>query len=335
MRWLRRWWLIPLVALLGLLIKGLLLAGMVSGSLSTAVTGALPAGVAYDGISGIGADAAHITLSGPASQEAAAVAAAKDVEGVQSVKYLVTEEDIEPDLDPEPEVAEEPEPEAPELKPAQLTLAAAAGSAIVLDGVVADDATKAAINDEAVAQYGADNVTDNLTVDSEVFTNDGGQIVLTGEAASQSERDDWFAKGTAVAAQGNLEVIDQITIKSIDETLNGIFSLEPIQFDTSRATIRPESQSTLDAAADVINDNPEAGNLVVVGHTDSRGSDEANRALSQARADSVVAYLVDEKGVDAARLSSEGRGESELKVDPEVTEEDLQANRRIEWEVAE
>lgn len=334
MRWLRRWWLIPLGALLGLLFKGLLLAAFASGGVSSAVGDVLPAGVAYDGISGVsglGGDGANIVLRGPAGEEAAAVAAAKGLDEVNSVEYIAEGDPVVEEEEVVEEPEPDPEPAAPDLKPAQVT-AAAAGTAIVLDGVVADDATKAALNAEAEAQY--DEVTDNLTVDAEAFTNDGGQIVLTGEAASQTERDDWFGKGTAVAEQGNLEVIDQITIKPVDETLNDIFALEPIQFDTNLATIRPESQSTLDAAADVLNNNPEAGNLLAVGHTDSRGSDAANKALSQARADAVVAYLVDEKGVDASRLSAEGRGEDELKVDPEESDEDLQANRRIEWEVA-
>ena len=55
-----------------------------------------------------------------------------------------------------------------------------------------------------------------------------------------------------------------------------------------------------------------------------------NQALSEARAASVVAYLVD-GGVDPDMLVPRGFGESNLKVDPEVTEEDFFANRRIEF----
>ncbi len=70
----------------------------------------------------------------------------------------------------------------------------------------------------------------------------------------------------------------------------------------------------------------------MVGHTDSDGSTRANQQLSEARAQAVVDYLV-ANGVDAERLEAEGRGESDLLVDPEVTPEDKQRNRRIEWEL--
>jgi flagellar motor protein MotB len=47
----------------------------------------------------------------------------------------------------------------------------------------------------------------------------------------------------------------------------------------------------------------------------------------------VVDYLVTVGGVDADRLEVDGRGETDLKVEPELTAEDKQRNRRIEWEL--
>ncbi|MDH4279039.1 MAG: OmpA family protein, partial [Acidimicrobiia bacterium] len=93
------------------------------------------------------------------------------------------------------------------------------------------------------------------------------------------------------------------------------------------------SEPTLAAAAELINANPDVGRLRVIGHTDSDGSARANQQLSEARAQAVVDYLVANGGVDADRLEAEGRGASELLVDPEVTPEDKQRNRRIEWEL--
>ena len=66
----------------------------------------------------------------------------------------------------------------------------------------------------------------------------------------------------------------------------------------------------------------------VVGHTDSVGSDDDDLDLSQSRAEAVRGYLV-RRGIDASRLSAQGRGES----DPErsnATTEGRAQNRRVE-----
>lgn len=69
-------------------------------------------------------------------------------------------------------------------------------------------------------------------------------------------------------------------------------------------------------------------NVIVEGHTDSRGSDVYNQALSQKRADAVVARLVADYGIDASRVSGKGLGE----VKPIATNETAEgraANRRV------
>jgi len=105
--------------------------------------------------------------------------------------------------------------------------------------------------------------------------------------------------------------------------------LAPIQFDTASANIRAESFGTLDEAAEVMLANPD-DNVEIQGHTDSRGDDLYNLQLSDARAASVKDYLAD-KGVEVDRMEANGYGEQDLKVDPEESDEDLQANRRIEF----
>lgn len=68
--------------------------------------------------------------------------------------------------------------------------------------------------------------------------------------------------------------------------------------------------------------------VLVVGHTDSTGSDAYNQGLSERRADAAANYLV-ERGVTRSRIRSEGRGESE----PRASNDDevgRQLNRRVE-----
>lgn len=66
-----------------------------------------------------------------------------------------------------------------------------------------------------------------------------------------------------------------------------------------------------------------------VGHTDSQGDDEANRRLSQRRAQAVRDFLVRSRGLDSARTRVEGRGE-EQPIASNDTPEGRRANRRVE-----
>ena len=76
--------------------------------------------------------------------------------------------------------------------------------------------------------------------------------------------------------------------------------------------------------------------IELASHTDSRGSDEYNRALSQRRANSIKNYLVS-KGIASNRIVSKGYGETKLKNKcangVECTEAQHQANRRTEYRV--
>jgi outer membrane protein OmpA-like peptidoglycan-associated protein len=120
-------------------------------------------------------------------------------------------------------------------------------------------------------------------------------------------------------------------VRTVEDRLNQLFKLSPIEFDVNRATIRTTSRATLDEAASIIKSNPQAGNLMIIGHTDSDGSASSNLSLSQRRADAVKTYLVTQRGVNAGRLMTDGKGESQLLISPENSRADKQRNRRIEW----
>ena len=334
----RRIWLIALAALLILFLKALLAASLFAGGVRDGAVAALAdggiSGVTYNGIEGIGTGGLDVALEGPAAAEPAAVAAVAARDDVRSVSYTATGEPAAPvEEEPEPvEEVAEPEPApapAPALDPSVVTLAAA-GGAVVLTGEVADEATRSELVAAAEADFGPENVTDQLTIGE--VDPEGGQVIVEGEASSDAEQAGWVGTATAAATASGFELEDRTTVRAVADQLNELFALEPIEFDVSRATIRPESIATLDAAAEFINASPDA-NLRVVGHTDSDGADAANQSLSEARANAVVDYLVTERDVDASRLEAEGRGEAEPLVDPEVTAEDKQRNRRIAWEL--
>lgn len=70
----------------------------------------------------------------------------------------------------------------------------------------------------------------------------------------------------------------------------------------------------------------------VDGHTDNVGNAEANKKLSQARAEAVVKYLVEKKGVDAKRLSAKGWGDTQPIADNKTAKGRGQ-NRRVDFTV--
>ena len=100
-----------------------------------------------------------------------------------------------------------------------------------------------------------------------------------------------------------------------------------ILFDLNKATIREESEETLQAIADIMNEYPNS-DFHIGGHTDSTGSESYNMELSKERANSVREALV-ERGIDQGRLTSEGYGESDP-IATNNTAQGRQENRRVE-----
>jgi outer membrane protein OmpA-like peptidoglycan-associated protein len=74
--------------------------------------------------------------------------------------------------------------------------------------------------------------------------------------------------------------------------------------------------------------------ILAKSHTDSRGTDDYNIKLSDRRAKSTVQYIIS-KGIDASRITGEGKGETEPKVNcgENCTEEEHAQNRRSEFKI--
>jgi len=107
-------------------------------------------------------------------------------------------------------------------------------------------------------------------------------------------------------------------------------ALTGIQFETGKDIIRPTSFTILNNVVKVMQDNPEYL-LEINGHTDNVGDDAANLDLSQRRANAVKKYLSD-KGVDAARMTAKGFGET-VPVGDNNTVAGRAQNRRVEFKV--
>jgi len=104
-----------------------------------------------------------------------------------------------------------------------------------------------------------------------------------------------------------------------------------ITFAHDRSDIQPQFQPVLDQIAQTLATYPSTM-IDIHGHTDSTGTHEYNLGLSQRRAQSVASYLAS-RGVQSVRMATQGHGETRLLVNPERTEADRQANRRVEIRV--
>jgi len=103
-----------------------------------------------------------------------------------------------------------------------------------------------------------------------------------------------------------------------------------IEFEGAKATLLETSLGLLDRVAGTLLRCGDVG-IEVAAHADSDGSAEQNRTLTQARAETVVDYLVD-AGVKREQLTAMGYGEDNPIAD-NATEEGKRANRRIEFAV--
>ena len=100
-----------------------------------------------------------------------------------------------------------------------------------------------------------------------------------------------------------------------------------ILFDVGKSTIRPESATVLNNIVDVLNKYKNS-KFSVEGYTDTSGNKDKNQRLSEDRAYSVKAYLVD-KGINPARLSAKGFG-PEKPIADNKTKKGRELNRRVE-----
>ncbi|WYX30866.1 OmpA family protein [Achromobacter denitrificans] len=93
-----------------------------------------------------------------------------------------------------------------------------------------------------------------------------------------------------------------------DKNAVTVSMLGDVLFDFDKAAIRPAAEPTLRDIASLVK-SPSAGVVTIEGHTDSKGSASYNKELSLRRAKAVAQWLASQ-GVDPARLSTKGLGDT-------------------------
>ncbi|MCD6366250.1 MAG: OmpA family protein [Bacteroidales bacterium] len=153
-----------------------------------------------------------------------------------------------------------------------------------------------------------------------------------------AEKDGYF-NGIATLSTANIKksdtLIQDIPLKRIP--MQAIV-LENIYYEFDKWDLTTQAKQTIDSTLyPILRDNPK---LIVElsSHTDSKGNDSYNKKLSQKRAESVVNYLTQEKGIEPKRLVAKGYGESKpiaKNTNPNGSDnpEGRAKNRRTEFKV--
>ena len=127
--------------------------------------------------------------------------------------------------------------------------------------------------------------------------------------------------GALRVAAGGADLYDKLEAE-------GRVTTRGILFDVDSDRIRPESTPTLAEIGNMLEAHPDL-RISIEGHTDDTGDDAHNQELSERRAQSVRALLLDQYGIAEGRLEAKGLGESNP-VAPNDTPEGRQNNRRVE-----
>ena len=129
-------------------------------------------------------------------------------------------------------------------------------------------------------------------------------------------------------------LLDQLEVNKVFKLNNMNLDIENIYFDFNKWYIRPDAEVELDKLVQILKENPVS--IELGSHTDSRGSAEYNKELSQKRAESVVRYIV-LQGIESTRIMARGYGESKLtnrcSDGVPCSPAEHQANRRTEFKV--
>jgi OmpA-OmpF porin, OOP family len=158
-----------------------------------------------------------------------------------------------------------------------------------------------------------------------VTAHKGGAWVAV--EASEMTGDSQYVFTSVIAEEMKQEMTSDAKAWADEINKSGHAAVYGIEFDTGKATLRPESEKVLAEVAALLQSQPD-WKMKIEGHTDSTGTKQGNQALSQQRAAAVVAWLVKD-GITASRLTAVGMGDTKPIAD-NTTDAGRARNRRVE-----
>ena len=201
----------------------------------------------------------------------------------------------------------------------------------ILKGIITDEQTKKPLDatielvdnskNEVIANFTSNSSTGKYLVSLPAGKNYGIAVKKEGYLFHSENFD-------IPATAAFQEVTKDVALKNL--TVGNKIVLNNIFFDFDKSILRPESTNELQRLTKMMNDNATL-KIEISGHTDSKGSAEYNKTLSESRAKAVVDYLV-KTGIKESRLTYVGYGK-EQPIATNETDEGRQMNRRTEFKV--
>jgi outer membrane protein OmpA-like peptidoglycan-associated protein len=202
------------------------------------------------------------------------------------------------------------------------------GRDIILSGIVENQTVKQQAEDYIKNVYGVRSIDNQLTISTtESVTKHETKPEPEIKPEPQIEAEAETVPVKKIVQPPKLDALPEFTCQ---QEFDFLLDNRQINFATNSADIDTSSTSLLSDLIDIVNQCPDA-NIEIAGHTDSRGSDDFNLRLSQARASSVMNYLINNE-IEPNRLTAVGYGESNPIADNDSTE-GLAKNRRIEFNI--
>ena len=231
---------------------------------------------------------------------------------------------------------------------------------VALSGALPSTEARDAVRAAAQKRLGADGFTDSLKVAETTSAVDPEWLAIAEKAAVWGKVAPVLLEDRTVTLRGELptdaaksaryeyvrktlgagwKLVDGMTVKASaapssagasgnDTTATNLEAYKGVEFETGSAELTPRGKTLLDGAARVIAATG-ATRYEIAGHTDSRGSETGNLRLSEARAKTVLRYLVGKK-IDEGRLEAKGYGATRP-IASDDSPSNQARNRRIEF----